>query len=294
MKNSSIKSVSLSIAFVGLTTFLSILFLSSSVFAAAGGYKKATEGEDVVKNKLYPKRNRLELNLPNVGMILNQSYLTTLIVNGGANYFWDEVWGVGIDFSIGLNSDREERTCVESFYNDPDGDVGSECGGPEGLEGSSRGNYGPAYVNIREYNSIISGNVIWNPIYGKEIFFLSAVGYFDVYTTGGIGLAQTTLYPETTVLNNGKESRGVFPAAGTSGSGGSPGASADEVDSYGKAGRPLPIKESKVMLQAGVGQRFHFAKIFHFKTELRNHIVVGTPNGFDMFFTLWGGLGVRF
>jgi outer membrane beta-barrel protein len=262
--------------------------------AGPGGYKKATEGDDVVKNKLYPKKGKVELNLPNVGMILNQSYLDTYIVNGGINYFWSEVWGAGIDFSYAINKDRGERECVESFYNDPDYQVDQECGGEENLTG--RANYGPAYVNIREYNSIISANAIWNPIYGKEIFFLSAVGYFDVYATFGAGLASTTFYPQSTTLRNDRESRGTFPATGTAGA---PGASPTETDEdgrllYGKEGRPDPVKETKIVLEAGAGQKFHFGKALSFKLELRDHLVLGTPGGFDMFFTLWGGLGLRF
>ena len=44
----------------------------------------------------------------------------------------------------------------------------------------------------------------------------------------------------------------------------------------------------------GIGQKVHFGKKCHAKAELRNHLVLGTPGGFDMFFTLWGGVGMRF
>lgn len=287
--------------------------VSKSAFAAPGGYKKATEGDDVVKNKLYPKKGKVELNGPNLGLILNQSYLDTYIVNGGISYFWSEVWGFGLDFSYAINQDRNERKCIETFYNDPKYQVEAECGSPDNLTADSGANYGPAYVNIREYNYIFSGNLLWNPIYGKEIFFLSAVGYFDVYTSLGGGLAMTTFYPKATTLKNDNESRGTFPAEGTPGSenppcnasgeqtspGTTPGTCPNETDAngqhyYGTEGRPTPIKESKVVLQAGIGQKFHFGKSLSFKMELRDHLVIGTPGGFDMFFTLWGGVGFRF
>lgn len=269
---------------------LGLLAIAASTFflfgsyasAAAGGYKKATEGDDVVKNKLYPKKGKLELNGPNVGTILNQSYINTFILNAGVNYFWSEVWGLGLDFSYAINQDRDERKCIENFYNDPAYEVSKECGGSDNLTGKA--NYGPAYVNIREYNYLFSGSMIWNPIYGKEIFFLSAVGYFDIYTVLGGGLASTTFYPMTKELNNGKQSR----------NGTDVGADPSQTDSYGTEGRPAAIQESKVFLQGGIGQKFHFGKAFNFKIELRDHIVVGTPGGFDMFFTLWGGAGFRF
>jgi outer membrane beta-barrel protein len=286
-----------------LMACLSLLIDSRSVFAGVGGYKKATEGEDVIKNKLYPKKNRVELNGPNLGLILNQSYIDTYLINGGINYFWSESWGMGAEITFALNKDRYERDCIESFYNDVDYEIPEECGGPDKIQDadadagpnnpSGLGNYGPAYVNIREYNMLLTGNAIWNPIYGKEIFFLSGVVNFDVFVTMGGGLAMTTFYPLQTFLNNGNESRGNFPAPGNT-TAKRPGAEPDETDSYGKAGRPAPTKESKVFLEAGIGQKIHINKTLNFKAELRNHIVLGTPGGFDLFFALWAGVGARF
>lgn len=271
---------------------------SPAAFAQVGGYKKATEGEDVIKNKLYPKKGRVELNGPNFGLILNQSYVDTYLVNGGINYFWSETWGLGLEMSFAMNKDRKERYCIEHFYNDPDYEIADECGEPDNIVDNggngTTGNYGPAYVNIREYNMLFTGNAIWNPIYGKEIFFLSGVVNFDVFVTMGGGVAMTTFYPLDTKLGNGKESRGSFPAPGQTGE--RPGTEPNEAGGpyYGKAGRPPAQKDSKLFLEGGVGQKIHFGKKFHFKGELRNHLVLGTPGGFDMFFTLMGGLGMRF
>ena len=286
---------------IAQVTFTIALFGSVAVpsaFAAVGGYKKATEGEDVVKNKLYPKKGRLELNGPNVGLILNQSYIDTYLVNGGVNYFWSETWGLGLEMSFAMNKDRKERYCIEHFYNDPDYEIAAECGEPGNISDQSgngvTGNYGPAYVNIREYNMLFTGNAIWNPIYGKQIFFLSAVVNFDIFISMGGGLAMSTFYPLETKLANGKESRGSFPAPGQSGD--RPGTEPDEAGGpyYGKEGRPTAQKQSNVFLDGGIGQKIHFGKKFHLKGELRNHLVLGTPGGFDMFLTLWGGLGMRF
>jgi outer membrane beta-barrel protein len=274
---------------IALFSFSFSSLMTTNLVAGPGGYKKATEGDDVVKNKLYAKKGKIEINGPNIGTIMNQSYLNSFLVNGGINYFWSEAWGLGLDFSYVINQDRDERNCVEKFYNDPDGDVPDECGDESNIQGTKSANYGPAYVNIREYNYIFGANAIWNPIYGKEIFFLSAVGYFDVFITAGAGLAQTTFYPESTTLRNNKQSR----------SGAKPGAAAGETTSdgllvYGPEGRPTPVQESKILIESGIGQKFHFGKNFNLKAELRDHIVVGTPNGFDLMFTLWGGLGYRF
>lgn len=287
--------------------FTAALVFSGAALAGPGGYKKATEGDDVVKEKMYPKKGKLELNGPNLGIIMNQSYLDTYIVNGGINYFPTEVWGFGAEITYAMNSDRAERKCIENFYNkDPKDPPTSECGS-DPTDGTTnpattRSNYGPAYVNIREYNYMFSANAIWNPIYGKEIFFLSAVGHFDLYLTAGGGMAFSTFYPQTTnhtaADGSTKDNRGGnFP---TDGGPAPTGTGPNETDpntgklNYGKEGRPTALHQSNPVLQGGIGQKFHFGQRFHFKAELRDHLVLGTPGGFDMFFTLWGGVGMRF
>lgn len=266
---------------------------SQAAFAGPGGYKKATEGDDVVKDKMYPKKGKVELNVPNLGLILNQSYVDSYVINGGINYFRNEVWGFGVDATYAMNQDRAERKCIENFYNkNPSNPPSSECGSPDNLtQGSTMG---PAYANIREYNYLIAGSVIWNPIYGKEIFFLSAVGHFDLFVNAGGGMAFSTFYPQTTTLKNGNQSRGGTYTDGSSTAPAGYGAGGDETDSYDKAGRPAAQSQSNPFIHASLGQKFHFAQKFHVNVELRDHFVIGTSSGFDMFFTLWGGLGMRF
>ncbi|MEI6397505.1 MAG: outer membrane beta-barrel domain-containing protein [Pseudomonadota bacterium] len=281
------------IALRNLTLWVALSGLATTAFAGVGGYKKATEGDDVIKNKAYPKKGRVELNGPNVGLILNQSYVDTYLINGGINYFWSESWGLGLEAYYAMNKDKKERYCIENFYNDPDYDISSECGGPGNLAGH-RGNYGPAYVNIREYNFLLAANGIWNPIYGKEIFFMSGVVNFDVFMTLGGGLAMSTFYPMQTTLGNGKPSRGQFPGKDTSGDTPGTDPKTDGDLYYGKNGRPTAQKQTNVFLDGGIGQKVHFGDKFNLKAELRSHLVLGTPGGFDMFFSLWGGFGMRF
>jgi outer membrane beta-barrel protein len=260
------------------------------------GYRKASEGDDVVKDKLFPKKGRVEINGPNVGGILNQSYLTSIVVNGGLSYFANEEWGFGIEGLVSSNKDSDARYCLEHFHNNPDQVASPPCDNPTMAAGStfpegSRVNYGPAYVPIREVNSAFAATAIWNPVYGKQLFFLSATGYFDLFVTMGAGLLNSTYYPLETTLRNGKTSRGDFPPLGSPGP--TYGAGADEVDSYGEAGRPDPVSDSDFMITTGVGQKYHFANRFNFKVEIRNYMLLGTESGFDTFFTLWGGVGMR-
>lgn len=262
---------------------------SNTSFAAK--YRKATESDAVVKNKLFPKKGKTEVNGPNFGLILNQSYITSLIAHAGVIHYTSEEWGFGVEGFFSSNSDKSERQCIEYFYNDPKEEVGPQCGPAEGLAGATVANYGPAYVPIREVDFAIAATAVWNPVYGKQLFFLSATGYFDLYLTMGAGIVSSKYFEEKTVLNNNNSARGQYSEPGTGG----PviGAAATELDSYGELGRPEALDTTNVMFTAGVGQKYHFAKRFSFKIELRNYTLLGTDSGFDLFFTLMTGIGFR-
>lgn len=260
-------------------------------------YKKAVESKENVKDKLYPKKKKFELDLPNVGIVLNQSYVNTFLIGGGFNYFASEEWGFGLDFTMASNKDKPERGCIENFYNDPLDEIGDPCGGPDALA-NTKGNYGPAYVPIREIQNIIALNVTWNPVYGKQLIFLSATSYFDLFVDMGLGLVSSRFYPKEETLRNGSQSRGKFQQngdnPGAKGSAEHIGAEVDETDSYGVEGRPDPVNQTNVAAIFAVGQKFHFAKRFHIKLFLRNITLLGTPTGFENIFALYGGAGVRF
>ena len=292
MKHISDRRMTRRLCAVAAVMFATLTFVAQSV-RAEEEYRKAVEGEDVVRNKLFPKKGRIELNGPDFGVILNQSYVNTFLFHGGLNYYFSEVWGFGAEFALAMNRNKGERECIENFFNNPRKSAAPECGTedqvPEG------GNYGPAYVPIRELKYIIAGNAIWNPVYGKQIMLLRATAYFDVFVTMGGGLAFSDAYPKSSTLRNGKDSRGVFPETGPGGPGARPG----ETDSdgnllYGETGRPDPVQASNPLVNFGIGQKYHFAKRFNVKAELRNYTLLGTESGFDNFFTLWGGFGMRF
>jgi outer membrane beta-barrel protein len=250
-------------------------------------YEKATEGSEVVMRKLYPKNRRLELDAK-LGFILNQSYLNSILLNGGLSYFFSEEWGFNGELTIALNSDKPERECIEQFYNDPNFQVGPECGPPENLAQDAEGkaNFGPAYVPIRELQNIITANFVWNPIYGKQIILLSAVNYFDFFVSMGGGLASSNYYPLSTTLINGATSRGEFVEGETP-----PGTT--DTAYIGKGGRPTAASQSNVVLHLTIGQRFHFLGRLTFLAELKNYTLVGTEAGFDNFTSLVGGFGIR-
>ncbi|MEY4632340.1 MAG: hypothetical protein RIQ81_2460 [Pseudomonadota bacterium] len=275
---------------VGLITWSA--GMTTAVFAQTSGqYQRASDGAEVVMRKMYPKKGRFELEATG-GMILNQSYLNTFLFGGGANYFWSETWGLGAEVMIASNSDKDERTCLENFYNDPEDVVGPECGSADNLSG--RANYGPAYVPIRQTNMILGAHGIWNPVYGKQIILLRAVTHFDLYMLVGGGLAFSTFWPQQLNLKGTTRSaRGTFNADQNATSG-NPGATPGESDLYGTNGRPDPESTTNIQGTAAVGQKIHFTKNFHARIELRNYLLLGTKSGFDNFFALTGGVGFRF
>lgn len=287
-----------------LWLFVTAITLAQAPLQAAD-YKKATEGKEVVMGKLYPKNERLELSLPEVGIIMNQSYVNTLLIGGGATYFTSENFGFGISASIGSNSDKAERTCIESFYYDPSNEVGVSCGDASLLEGADQNNdgfprYGPAYVPIREMQQIIIANVVWAPVYGKQLFMKSSTSYFDLFVELGLGFATSKYYAKRELLANGKVPRGTYidPAANdpeaAAENNGKIGALPNETDSYGTLGRPVVQNKGNPLLNLGIGQKFHFGKLFHMKVYIRNMTLVGTDQGFENLLALYGGVGIRF
>lgn len=283
--------------------------LTCSVAGEAAVYRKATEGREVVKDKIYPKERKFELNAPNLGFIMNQSYVNTFLVSGSANYYFSENWGLGLDISVGVNIDKAERACIESFYYDPEDEVGIACGDASLLEGRDANNngfprLGPAYVPIREINNVIMANAIWTPVYGKQLLMLSATSYFDLFVEMGLGVANSTFYAKRDTLANGNVPRDVFNEVADDASDAEKqaaaeanakiGATIEEDNSYGTNGRPDPAAENHVLINLGVGQKFHFGGMFHFKVYIRNMLLLGTDQGFDNLLSLHGGFGARF
>ena len=293
-------------------------FVCEGAFAQSKRFRKATEDDDeVVKNKLFPKKKKIELAGPDLGLILNQSYIQSFVLHANLNYYFDEEWGFTLEGLLALNADKAERYCIERFYNDFLNQVGSSCpvpgqdpagplyttdgnGDPAPIKGAS---FGPAYVPIRELGTILTGAVVWNPVYGKQLAFLSNTVYFDLFLTMGGGITQSTYYPKQIVLRNGEISRGTAPPPDEINDllcteGNIPGACPELDGSHnafiGDAGRPDPVTESTPTITLGVGQKFHFKKRFNFKAEIRNYTLLGTAAGFDTFFMTWIGVGVRF
>mgnify|MGYP003328534674 CR=1 FL=1 len=285
------------------------LCYGQQVWAQRKSYRKATEDKDLVKNKLFPKKNRIEIGVPDVGVILNQSYISSIVFHANLNYYWKEDWGFSLEALSSTNTDKSERYCIEHFYNDFKNRVGSPCPAinqdpDEPLYSSPNttyqgANFGPAYVPIREIDSILTAVAVWTPIYGKQLAFLTNTIYFDIFLSFGGGLLSSTYYPQQTQLKNGNFSRTPIPTNEDIGDdclsnvGVCPDSNGNYLNYIGKKGRPEPVTESHPTFTFGVGQKVHFLKRFQIKAEFRNYTVLGTEAGFETFFMFWTGFGLR-
>ncbi len=262
-----------------------------------------------VLGKLYPRERKFELTLPVVGLIPNQSYIDSMALAGQAAYHFTERWGVQLEGSWVFNYDREERYCLEHFYNDADNSVVPDC--PERGDditaplkdqngNSVKGaNFGPIYVPVRELKSLLTASALWNPVYGKQIAFLSFVSHFDLFLLAGGGMAVSDFYPESQYLKNGTISHGNPPADFEGGCPTSIGicpldARDNYLDMIGESGRPESVREMHPVVTFGVGQRFHFLKHWLVKAELRNFTLYSADLGVEAFYMLSLGTGVRF
>ena len=121
-----------------LLTTVIVMTLSGAMAQSGYAYEKAVEGPDVVKEKLFPKKSTVELDAK-LGSVLNGSYIQTFMFNGSVTYFWSENWGFSAEGVFALNSDKAERACIETFYNDPNFAIGAQCGGSGNLSQDSKG-----------------------------------------------------------------------------------------------------------------------------------------------------------
>lgn len=265
--------------------------------SARADYRKAVEGNEVVKGKLYPRSGRFQINAVQGGAILNQSFLKSFLYTLSATYHINEWHAVNVEGLIGFTKDSFERKCVENFYYEPDKAKGAGAtdacdpdnltdpngGGAKDDQGRAPFHRKPAYMPIRQIDQVVGVNYQWTPVYGKALYFLSAVGYLDVYTTVGLGLTMSTYWPLKDKLDNGQD----IAAVGT-----------NDATLYGANGRPLPLKESSPTFSLGLGNRFFFARNFLVNLELRNFTVFGSngTGGSDWmnFVAIWGGLGLIF
>lgn len=276
--------------------------------------KKATEDDDeVVQNKLFPKVGTIEIGGPDIGYIFNQSFIESFVFHANVNYYFREDWGLSFETAFSSNTDKQERSCIENFYMDVEGRVAAACPAEgvdpkdpiteridsDGVRYAYRGaSGGPAFIPIRELGTMVNLAAVWTPVYGKQLFLQKNTIYLDLFFTFGAGITNSVYYPLKTTLDNGNKSRGTMRQPPPTDCSAPPqfGVCPNDpnFDSYmGTSGRPEAQIQSTPTLTLGIGQKIHFWKRIHFKSEIRSYTLVGTDSGFDPFLMAWFGFGFR-
>lgn len=310
---SGVKKLSL-VLFAAANLFGSAIFSSH----AEANYRKSVEGNEVVKNKKYPKKGRMQIN-GGGGFILNQSFINTALFGGSVTYHFNEWNAFNVEFYAGSSNDKPDRTCIENFYLDEDyaarngakqvpcpsavapenapkdADdlaVGSgekdpirEEKDPEYYNNKAPFQKNAAYMPIRQLDLLTALNYQWTPVYGKSLFFLSQVVYLDFYLNAGVGLAGSTFYPLKDRVVDASGSEKFMKDVGTT-----------DANSYGLQGRPQPLEQMGGMATFALGSRFYAARRFLLDVQLKNFTILGDDGsgGFDFSapFALVGGVGV--
>ena len=143
-----------------------------------------------------------------------------------------------------INQDKDERVCIETFYNDTSNDDvsaatgGAVCAGDyenaqsiatEDLQrGNDRfnsnvtastqqetANMGPAYVPIRAKKFYAGLNFTWSPVYGKQLLFLSNTNFFDVYFTFAGGAMMSDFFASKQEFAPGQQYRQTRMSTGS-------------------------------------------------------------------------------
>lgn len=312
-KSSSGKTVKIVSALLALLTGISGALIPQP---AKADYRKSVEGNEVVKGKFYPKKGRFQMN-GSGGFVLNQSFVNTFLFGGSLTYHFDEWHGIHFEGLMGKSFDKQDRTCVENFYLDPEyagyhgeslpcyqGPAASAPKNAKDKEPNTRPwnedkfNDNPktyenrrpfqknaAYMPIREIGALLSANYQWTPVYGKSLFFLSQVVYLDFYLNAGLGVTLSNFYKlqETFTDANGKtvnmKDVGVV-----------------EDEQYGMAGRPTPIAQTSPTANFAIGSRFFMARKILLDVQLKNYSIIGSDGrggtDFSTPFALTGGLGL--
>lgn len=306
-------------------------------------YELATDSSETVINKNYPKKFRLEL-LPTGSLVLNQAYISTFLLGGQLSFYAAEAFGIHIEGAIGINSDLPSRGCLETFYNDVGDELGGvQCGAQylttkdiyetesplakqemgKFLQGKNGVGFGPAYVPVREIDTIVALTFSWNFVYGKQLAFMTFTNYFDLYLKFGGGVAMSTYYPAQIYIKGTETSTpkkyrtdAVMKQSEVKGCADTYGICVDGenvnpnwANLIGTVGRPEPELETSPMITFAIGYRFHFWSRLQLMTEARAYLLLATNKNrgvtksieedskylqnVENYLTISGGLGFR-
>lgn len=121
----------------------------------------------VIRPRYMAKRNRMELGGQGT-LIMNQSFIYTLMATGLLDYHFSEMFALELGMSYGFSIDKEDKRILEDEYE--------------------------INTQILRTQYIFGGGLVWTPIYGKTQLPSGQVVYFDSFLTfqGGMTGIQYT------------------------------------------------------------------------------------------------------
>ena len=286
-----------------------------------------------VKNRLYITEKTIEFSLL-YGQILNHSYIRINFLTGSLVYYFNSKFGLGISFSYAINDlvknvpflktqlkkDKTSRSCLESFYYTANHkiDINPSCifnslnskekhsttveayqnhaqedlAPYQNLDPAPR--IGPAYPSVREIDMVILARASIIPSYGKLLLFMRKVVHFNNFINIDAGVTIADYFPNKTHTDSNHPYRGPAPIKGSGMP--VPGVTPDQINDYGINGRPKPNREITPTASLAVGQKFHLTQNLSLHIEARNYTLINlkAKRGIELYFSVSGGLGIRF
>jgi outer membrane beta-barrel protein len=147
------------------------LFAVSAAFAAVPARAEIGSFDAyeirVIRPKYMAKRNRVELGGQGT-LIMNQSFIYTLMLSGMLDYHFSEMFALEVGGSYGFSIDKEDKTILEKEF-----DIKTQ---------------------ILRTQYMFNGGLLWTPIYGKTQLPSGRLVYFDSFLTfqGGLTGIQYT------------------------------------------------------------------------------------------------------
>lgn len=142
-----------------LAVVLAFLFEGTQATAELGrfdGYEIRT-----IRPRYMAKRGRLELGGQGM-LIMNQSFIYTLMASGILDYHFSEMFALELGASYGFSIDKEDKRILEQEF-----DINTQ---------------------ILRTQYIFNGGLLWTPIYGKTQLPSGQVIYFDSFLTAQAGM----------------------------------------------------------------------------------------------------------
>lgn len=147
--------------FLGLISI--VLFVE--IFNIPESYAQAGRFENyeirVIRERYLTKKNRFELGAQGM-MIMNQTFIYTLMATGILDYHLSEMFAIELNGSYGFSFDKDDKRILDDEFD--------------------------IKTTILHTKYVFSGGLLWTPIYGKTQLASGELMYFDTFLNFAAGM----------------------------------------------------------------------------------------------------------